>query len=497
MEERLDPEEVRLLVKLLRSARGWTPEQMAAAARMHPSSITRYEAGTPAPRPRRLRQLIDAAAIPMPYVQHVLVPVARALRAFRDSLSESFFEDLGAAVEELGTELSAAALVEVTTFLAELQDPEEDWERTGPPREEDRLRAADLWPHLESCASDEDRLFLVETCPEYQTWAWALAERLCHESERAAAGNATVAATWSNLAWRVAELAPLDDIGRSRLQGYVLLFVANVERVRGSLRAAEETFDRAQELWQAGAGGLDLLASWRLPDLKASLCRAQRQFQDALQLHDDALALGPEAAGRILLKKSATLEQMGEAEQALAVLEKAAPHVERDGEPRELFALWFNRAAILCDLDRIAEAAELLPRVRELAEGLGNEPDLVRVRWLEGRVAAGLGRLDEAVAALEQVRQDFERLEMFYDCALASVKLAWLYLEQGRTAEVKTLVAEAEPVFRSLDVHREALAGFLLFRQAVEKEAATADLAQRLFQYLQEARRDPGTPFKP
>ena len=193
MEERLDPEEVRLLVKLLRSARGWTPEQMAAAARMHPSSITRYEAGTPTPRPRRLRQLIDAAAIPMPYVQHVLVPVVRVLRAFRGgSLSESFLEDLGAAVEELGTELSAAALVEITTFLAELQDPEEEWERTGPPREEDRLRAADLWSHLESCASDEDRLFLVETCPEYQTWA--LAERLCHESTNSAAGDAAVAA---------------------------------------------------------------------------------------------------------------------------------------------------------------------------------------------------------------------------------------------------------------------------------------------------------------
>lgn len=209
MEERLDPEEVRLLVKLLRSARGWTPEQMAAVARRHPSSITRYEAGKPTPRPKTLRKLIDAAAIPMPYVQHVLVPLARALRTFRAPLSESFFEDLGAAVEALGSELSADALIQLTTFLAELQDPEEDWERTGPPCEEDRLRAAELWAHLESCTSDEDRLFLVETCPEYQTWA--LAERLCHESERAAAGGATVAATWADLGRKVAELAAVNE----------------------------------------------------------------------------------------------------------------------------------------------------------------------------------------------------------------------------------------------------------------------------------------------
>ncbi len=208
MEERLDPEEVQLLVKLLLSARGWTPEQMAAAARMHPSSITRYMAGKPTPRPKTLQRLIDAADIPTPYVQHVLVPLARALRAFRAPVSESFFEDLGAAVGELGTELSAAALVELTTFLAELQDPEEDWKRTGPPGEEDRLRAADLWARLESCTSDEDRLFLVETCPEYQTRA--LAERLSHESERATGGGttvATVARKRAELARRVAELA--------------------------------------------------------------------------------------------------------------------------------------------------------------------------------------------------------------------------------------------------------------------------------------------------
>lgn len=209
MEERLDPEEVRLLVKLLLSARGWTPEQMAAAARMHPSSITRYMAGKPTPRPKTLQRLIDAAEIPIPYVQHVLVPLTRALRAFRAPLSESYFEDLGAAAGELGTELSAAALVELTTFLAELQDPEEDWKRTGLPGEDDQLRAAELWSHLESCTSDDDRLFLIETCPEYQTMA--LAERLCHESENATAGGATVAATWAGLARKVAEMATVNE----------------------------------------------------------------------------------------------------------------------------------------------------------------------------------------------------------------------------------------------------------------------------------------------
>ena len=34
----------------------------------------------------------------------------------------------------------------------------------------------------------------------------------------------------------------------------------------------------------------------------------------------------------------------------------------------------------------------MLPEVRALAERLGEELDLTRVFWLEGKVAAGLGR---------------------------------------------------------------------------------------------------------
>ena len=52
------------------------------------------------------------------------------------------------------------------------------------------------------------------------------------------------------------------------------------------------------------------------------------------------------------------------------------------------------------------------------------------------------------------------------------------------------------PVFESRDVHQEALAALLLFRQAAEAEEVTLGLLERLSDYLQRARRNPELRFK-
>jgi hypothetical protein len=66
------------------------------------------------------------------------------------------------------------------------------------------------------------------------------------------------------------------------------------------------------------------------------------------------------------------------------------------------------------------------------------------------------------------------------DAALASFELAVLYMEQGRTAEVQVLARELAPVFESQRVSREALATLVLFREAVEQETLTLEMARRL-----------------
>ncbi len=227
-------------------------------------------------------------------------------------------------------------------------------------------------------------------------------------------------------------------------------------------------------------------------DLEASLRRAERRFAEALELLDRAFRAAshhPMALGRILLNKEHVCAQMGDPEGALATLKEAAPFLDTSGNPRLLFALRFNTADNLCQLDRHAEAADLLPVVRELAEQLGNELDLVRVVWLTARVATGQGRREEAIDGLEQVRRDFTARGLPYDAALSSLDLAVLYLKEGRTGEVKALAREMAPIFQAQGIAREALASLSLFRDAAQQETATVELACRVIAEIEKTRR--------
>jgi hypothetical protein len=131
-----------------------------------------------------------------------------------------------------------------------------------------------------------------------------------------------------------------------------------------------------------------------------------------------------------------------------------------------------------------------------MAVASGDELDLIRVLWLEARVAAGLGRRAAAIAALRQVRRDFEVRGLAYDMALASLDLAALLLEDGQTGEVKALVEKMVATFRARGIAREALAALLLFRQAAEDETMTLTLVHRLARYLEQARHDSSLRFE-
>ncbi len=112
-----------------------------------------------------------------------------------------------------------------------------------------------------------------------------------------------------------------------------------------------------------------------------------------------------------------------------------------------------------------------------------------------GGDAAGLGRTDQALAILLQVRADFIATDNFYVAALVTLELAEVHAGLGHTAEVKALARESEPVFENQQVHREAQRALALFRQAAEEERASGELLRQLIVYLPRARHDPQLSF--
>jgi transcriptional regulator with XRE-family HTH domain len=358
-----------------------------------------------------------------------------------------------------------------------------------------RAEAATSWETLRELPPRRRRL-AVET--ERRYWSWALAERLCEESERAAAHRASEAVELSRLGLRAAELAPETEPWRSRLLGWVWAFVANARRVQGDLPGAEEGFQRSDRLLEAGgAAGPVLLDGTRPLDLKATLRRYQGRFDEALVLLEQAFKVdsSQEARGRILVKKAHTLRHMGDLGKALAELRRAEILLKSSQDPRLVFVVKHSLAHSLWQLGQFREVEARLPEARRRAVETGNELDLIRTLWVEGGVSAGLGREEQARRSLEQVRRYFNAHRIGYDAALVSLELAVLYLEDERSLEVKKLSEEMFWIFKAQGVHREALTALRLFYEAARNEEATAELARGVVDYLKKARYHPELRF--
>ena len=354
-----------------------------------------------------------------------------------------------------------------------------------------RRRADELWSRLKDRAVELWSV-AVEAGEEFQSWSFC--EKVCELSVREASRELQRATTLARLAVKIAERVTGPEWWRNRVRGYALAHRANILRVAGHLKAAEALLEKAKKLWEAGADPDGVLDPERLLHFEAALCRDQRRFDEALSLLDQIPAES-QYHGRALVNKGFTLEIMGEYEGAIEALLQAVPLIARDPELRQGNVLNINLAVVFCHLGRFHDAAKLVPHLRSTATELGDEIDLSRIDWIQGRIMAGQGRNLEARMLLEKARRRFAAENMSYDVALALLEEAVLLLEEGRTEEVKALTKALTEVFKSKGVHREALAALQLFRDAVERGAATAELARRVLRYLYRARYDQGHPF--
>ncbi|MBV8202520.1 MAG: hypothetical protein JOZ15_18025 [Acidobacteria bacterium] len=357
------------------------------------------------------------------------------------------------------------------------------------------LDAPDLWQRLHPLPYDQ-QLRQVEEEGELQTWA--LCRLLLRKSLEATFHRPDLAVQLAFLAVKIA--VHLGDAYDSDwvmdLRALAFAYLGNARRVLGEHQSADDAFHEAHShLRRSGTGNPRVDAE--VLDLEASLRRDERRFGEALKLLEQVVATftsdDPEIkdlhrAGHALVNKAYTFEQMGDVEQAIALLREAAPLIVEHRDPRLVLCLKHNLLWFLPAAGRSQEAEALLPEVRELAARLGNDLDLVRLRWAEGRVAFGLGHRGPAEQAFKDVQREFLERDMGYDAALVSLDLAILYAQEGCIPELKQLALDVLPVFSSQEVHREAMAALLLFQHACEEERLTVELARQLAALLERER---------
>jgi tetratricopeptide (TPR) repeat protein len=346
---------------------------------------------------------------------------------------------------------------------------------------------------------ERQELLRAGSSRSYHTFA--VCERLVERSFEVGFQDPALSIEIAELAIRLADGLDIGHYGAVALdlKARAWAYLGNARRISSDLTGAEQALARAEAL--AEEGSADPLEEARILDFKASLLSDQGRFERAVDLLDAVIDIyeeirDPHRKGRALISQALFLSYAGRPEQTVERIRQGLDLIDGEEEPRLVLMARHNLAWALNDCGRSDEALRQLESFRHT---YGEFPDpwtALRLAWLEGRIAAGLGKLDEAGRLLRQVRERFVEQALGYDASMVTLDLASLYLREGRTAEVRQLAAEMLPIFLSQDVHRQALAALAAFQQAAEMDRATPRLVQEIAAYLTRARRNPRLPFR-
>ncbi|MDY7095406.1 MAG: hypothetical protein SX243_20710 [Acidobacteriota bacterium] len=296
------------------------------------------------------------------------------------------------------------------------------------------------------------RLLLVRNSARFRSPA--LADVLCQASRETAPRDAEEALELGELALEVIVHLNSEVYGSrivEDLRAFAHAVMGNALRVTHRLVEAERNFRQAREHQRLGTGLLPISAE--VDSLEASLHLTRRDFASAHKLLEEVREAFEElqdvrGLARTLLKEAHACREMGSSDEAARLFERAQQSLTETTHPRLMLCALHGRLASAVDLERFHEAESLLPQVRRLSEELGSSTDLLRLRWIEGELAAGMGRLEEAESIFETVKQELLAQGLQIDGALVSLHLGRVYQCQGRDQHLKQMVQEAAEIFR-------------------------------------------------
>ena len=341
---------------------------------------------------------------------------------------------------------------------------------------------------------------MVTDSPRFRTWA--LCELLIDACREWGFQDPPRALQTARLGVEVADRLDRERYGEARvndLRARSWATLANAERILTDFRAAEKSFARAERLLQEGTG--EPLEKALLLLLKASLFGHQQRFAEAFGLLDRVertarLCGDRHLCGKALITRGFLAGMAQEPELSLKLLREGLRSVDPGCEPRLVVAACHNLILGLTESGHVREAAELLESSRPLYRSLGDRMNLIRLTWLEGKIALGREDLGRAEALLLEARGLLAERGLGYDTALLGLDLAWLYAKQGRGAEMRRLAEEMLPIFRSRAIRREAVSALIVFQNAAAMERVTLGIVQELSDSLLDSNSAPGLRFR-
>jgi tetratricopeptide (TPR) repeat protein len=318
----------------------------------------------------------------------------------------------------------------------------------------------------------------------------ALCDLLIEASRRA--GEPGVAAEWAGLAVGVAERLDSRRYGSTLVHSFQARAWSGLGEARrrlGDLQGAEAALAAAGKMLGDAADPLDRAD---LLEMQARLLAQQDLLGEAECLLGRALALyralgERHLEGRVLVLAAAVRSRSGGDEgmrETIGRLRQGIIRLEEHREPALAAAACHRLALLLTETGRARDALAPLCRARSLYEGLEDEPNLARLRHLEGTIAQDLGSPAEAEAAFREGMRKLLLAGLGTEAARALLDLALLYTRQGRSGDVQRLAGELYPICRARGVGLSVVTSLLFFRRLVETGHATPEVLFQVARFL-------------
>jgi tetratricopeptide (TPR) repeat protein len=268
--------------------------------------------------------------------------------------------------------------------------------------------------------------------------------------------------------------------------------LGNSLRIAARYPEAESALERAACLLDEGTGSTELRT--RIYDFRASLYGVQRRFQPCWAALDMVYSLHRESgrrhlAGRALISKAIYKGYAGHSHESLQLTSEGLALIDPEADPELLLIAVQNQVWTLVECGLLLEARGLLDQYRpRWGKDTLNE---LKLRWIEGRIAAGIGELPNALQHLWAAREGFAAAGLPYRAAMVSLDLGTLLLQRGQTVEARQALVQAVDTFYNLQVTQETLAAAEILRRALEMEATPLILISHIAEFLRRLTGDP------
>jgi tetratricopeptide (TPR) repeat protein len=276
--------------------------------------------------------------------------------------------------------------------------------------------------------------------------------------------------------------------------------LANAYRINNQFGEASSLLDDAVVEQQKGTG--DPLVLARLWEIGSSVRLAQRRLDIAIEALDGACQLyaevgEPHLAGRALINKGICTAHTCRYAEAAQILQKGLDQIDAARDPQLAMTGRYCYIYSLADCEEYRKAGRHLLE-SGLREAFAGEPlNLLKLRWLEGKIHAGLGRLRKAETAFTAARQGFFEKIQHYDAALVGLELLGVWLRQGKAVEAQELAEDVLETFLGLGIQSEALKALRYLHEACRQRAATPILVKQVADFLRQVEWQPLLRFAP